>query len=341
MKLMSNASKESPSVSVVVLSYKRPAYLREALQSVYAQTHAPSEVIVVDNPSEESEEVARVVAEFASASLFRNERNEGYAGGMNRGIERASCEYIFLTEDDVTLDGDCLRRLLIHAEENPSTGLSAPLMYNKTSGTIRCAGGEFELGGVYKRRNYGEGEEDRGQYAQAFDVKCLDGAALLARADFLRALGGFREEFFMYGESTELCARASKAGKRLSVAPSARVFHFEPPEGANSSALFAYHRAKNLFAFYILHAEARHLPEFFLRYALLGLLRAALGRGGNFLSLLRAIAWTARRAPSLVKERRGKAPALKATKERATKERAKTTEEEATRTNEENARLLA
>ena len=51
----------SPTVSVVVLSYNRPAYLAEALASIRAQTFGPCEVTVVDNPSPASEEVARVV----------------------------------------------------------------------------------------------------------------------------------------------------------------------------------------------------------------------------------------------------------------------------------------
>ena len=294
-----------PTVSVVVLSYNRPAYLREALASVAAQTHAPHEVIVVDNRSAASEEIARVIAEFKGATLAPSAVNQGYAGGMNRGLERAAGEYVFLTEDDIVLERDCLKRLLVHAEADPSTGLVAPLIYNRTEGTIRCAGGEFELGGVYRRKTYGEGATDRGQYAGPFDVKCLDGAALLARTHFLQGLGGFREEFFMYVEAIELCARVARAGRRLTVVPSARVDHFEPPKDANTSPAFAFHRYKNLFAFYLLHAPARHLPEFFCRYALLGLLRAAAGRGGDAGALLRAIVWTARRVPSLVRERRG------------------------------------
>lgn len=301
---MRAADERGATVSVVVLSYNRPALLREALASVAAQTHAPHEVIVVDNPSGASGEVARVVAEFGRAALVRNATNEGYAGGMNRGVERAAGEYVFLTEDDIVLERDCLRRLLSYAEEDPSAGLTGPLIYNKTAGTIRCAGGEFELGGIYRRKNYGEGEEDRGQYAEPFEVKCLDGAALLARTHFLREAGGFREEFFMYGEAIELAARVGKAGRRLVVVPGAKVYHFEPPARANTSAPFEFHRYKNLFAFYLLHAPARRLPEFFCRYALVALARACVGRGGNFRALLGALTWTARRAPSLLRERR-------------------------------------
>lgn len=317
---MSEITERKPAVSVVVLSYDRPALLREALESVAAQSYAPSEVIVVDNASPSSAEVARVVAEFGGASLVRSASNEGYAGGMNRGIERAAGEYVFLTEDDIVLGRQCLRQLVEHAADDPSAGLVAPLIYNRGAGTIRCAGGEFELGGVYRRRTYGEGERDRGQYARPFDVSYVDGAAFLARASFLRGLGGFREEFFMYVEMVELCARALRAGRRLTVVPAARVEHFEPAPGANASPLFAFHRHKNLFALYLLHAPARHLPEFFCRYAVLGCLRAAAARGGPGAGpLVRALWWAAKRAPALLGERRRAAAGETAgTKEAAT-----------------------
>src|SRR5947209_6307903 len=105
-------SDSGPTVSVVVLSYERPALLREALRSLAAQSYAPREIIVVDNRSTVSDEVARVAAEFPSVRLIRNRENVGYAAGMNRGIAEAACEYVYLTEDDITLDRDCIRRLV-------------------------------------------------------------------------------------------------------------------------------------------------------------------------------------------------------------------------------------
>ncbi|MCA1593748.1 MAG: glycosyltransferase family 2 protein [Acidobacteria bacterium] len=297
---------ESPStVSVVLLSYNRPEFLREALASLLAQTYARLDITVVDNRSARSEEVARVVEEFPCVRLIRNDRNLGYAGGMNRGIGEATGRYTYLTEDDIVLDADCLRHLVEHADEHRATGLSSPLMYNKTARTIRCAGGELSLRGVYRRTTFGEGERDAGQFPQPFDVGYIDGACVFARTDFLKSLGGFREEFFMYVEAVEFCARALKSGRKLTVVPAAKIYHFEPPEAADDAGELDFHKYKNLFALYLLHAPARHLPEFFARYAALGLLRAVAGRGGDARALVRALRWTARRTPSLLRERRG------------------------------------
>jgi GT2 family glycosyltransferase len=288
-------------VSVVVLSHDRPELLGAALDSLRAQVYARLEIVVVDNPSPRSEEVARVVARHEGVRLIRNAANLGYTGGMNVGLAAASGVYTLLTEDDIVLDADCVRHLAEYAEADPETGLAGPVIYNKSEGTIRCAAGDFELGGVYRMKIHGEGERDRGQFPRPLRVTYIDGAVMFARTDFWRRLGGFREEFFMYGEAVELCAKAAKTGKRLTLVPRAKVYHFEPRPGANSSPEFAFHRYKNLFLLHILHARARHLPEFFCRYAALGLARAA--RGGHARPFLRALVWTARRTPSLLRER--------------------------------------
>ena len=301
-----------PTVSVVVLSYNRPALLREALRALAAQSYAPLEIILVDNRSPASDEVARVAAEFPRVRLIRNNENLGFTGGMNLGIAEATGEFIYLTEDDMTLDPDCLRHLVEYAEGHLDEGLLSPVLYNRAAGTIRCAGGEVSLGGVHRMKIHGEGQRDGGQFPEPFDVTYVDGAVIFARTRFLRKMGGFREEFFMYVDAVDLSLRVAKCGGRMTVVPRAKARHFEPPEGAPPAPGIAFHKYKNFFSLYLLHAPARHLPEFFCRYAALGLLRAVAGRGGDWRALLKALAWTARRAPSLVWERRRGFPASRA-----------------------------
>jgi GT2 family glycosyltransferase len=294
----------SPTVSVVILSYNRPACLEQSLASVLAQSYAKLDVVVVDNPSPASAEIERIVRRHARVRLLQNPTNVGFAGGMNRGVVAASGEYVCLTEDDILLDADSVRHLVEYAEAHASTGLLAPLIFNRTAGTVRCAGGRFELGGVYRKEIYGEGAPDAGLFPHPFDVTYVAGSSLFARADFLRGVGGFREEFFMYVEDVELCARVARAGRRITVVPAARVYHIEPAGETGLDPRLELQKLKNFFALYLLHAPRRVLPEFFLRYAALGTLRAALGQGGSPRARLSALWWAVRRARSLRREGR-------------------------------------
>jgi GT2 family glycosyltransferase len=293
-----------PTVSVIVLSYNRPALLREALAALDAQSYGRVEIILVDNRSPASSEVARIAAEFPAVRLISNDDNLGFTGGMNQGIASASGDYVYLTEDDMTLDRDCILRLIEYAEGRGEEILLSPVLYNRAAGTIRCAGGDVSLGGVFRMKIHGSDEADVGQFARPFDVTYVDGAVIFARTDYMRRLGGFRDDFFMYVDAVELSVRVKKSGGRMTVVPGAKAYHFEPPEGERVPATIQFHKHKNFFALYLLHAPARSLPEFFLRYAVLGAMRSALGRGGDTLPLLRALWWVSRRAPALLGERR-------------------------------------
>jgi GT2 family glycosyltransferase len=126
---------------------------------------------------------------------------------------------------------------------------------------------------------------------------------MFARRDFWKQFKGFREEYFMYVDAVELCTRVTKSRKRMTIVPRAKVHHFEPAVGPTPADL-EFHKLKNFFSLYLLHAPARCLPEFICRYACINGLRALLSRHGNsprvFFS---ALLWTARNTPSLLKER--------------------------------------
>ena len=107
----------------------------------------------------------------------------------------------------------------------------------------------------------------------------------------------------MYVDSIELSARVLKLGYEIAVVPRAVAYVSDAGrEGAGEAANF--HRVKNLFAFYLLHARARVLPEFFVRYGVVRPLRAAVKDPRSLRDAVRAWGWLAARAPALLKERR-------------------------------------
>ncbi len=88
------------SVSVVIPTHDRPAMLREAIESVLAQTRRPLEVIVVDNgPRAQG---AAVVEEFGRRVILIRSSDPGPSASRNAGIKRARGGYIaFLDDDDL------------------------------------------------------------------------------------------------------------------------------------------------------------------------------------------------------------------------------------------------
>ena len=90
------------SVSVVIPVHNGAKYLAEAIESAYAQTRSPDEVIVVDDGS--TDRTAELVREFANRPGFCAVRKVqgGEASARNAGVTRARGEYVaFLDHDDV------------------------------------------------------------------------------------------------------------------------------------------------------------------------------------------------------------------------------------------------
>jgi GT2 family glycosyltransferase len=130
----------------------------------------------------------------------------------------------------------------------------------------------------------------------------LPGAMIAARTNELRELGGFRRDFFMYGEDVELCARVLERGRAISIVPAARVHHHEPPDQPEPARL-SFHKQKNFAALYMLHAPLNVLPGFFVRYVLVDGCRRLFRDWGTLPTWIAAWTFSLVRAPMFFAER--------------------------------------
>jgi GT2 family glycosyltransferase len=296
-------------VTVVVLSYNRPELLQGALSSIARQTERGLDVLVVDNASPSSARVREVVSGFPEVRLIANATNTGFTGGMNQGIAAADGEYVYLTEDDIELGEGCIAALVDYLDAHPAVALAGPVMWNRAGRTIRCAGGTFTLGSVYRMRIHGVGDTELSE-TTPFQTMYLPGAMIAARTAVLRELGGFHPDFFMYGEDVELCARALERGHQIAIVPTAHVYHHEPSSQPESRTI-RYHKQKNLAALYLLHAPLRVLPAFFFRYVLVDGAKRLIRNSATMPIWLAAWAVSLARAPKLLAHRSRRPEAVK------------------------------
>jgi len=103
----------TPKVSIITVTYNREAYIREAIDSVLAQTFRDWEMIIVDDAStDNTEQIVKTYIDGESRiKYYRNEKNLGIAKTRNRGLKLASGQYIApLDSDDVWLDINKLQK---------------------------------------------------------------------------------------------------------------------------------------------------------------------------------------------------------------------------------------
>lgn len=87
------------SVAVIIPVYNGERFLREALDSVFAQTLPPNQVIVVDDGS--SDESAAIASSYPGVRLYR-QVNGGVSAARNRAVALANTKWVaFLDQDDI------------------------------------------------------------------------------------------------------------------------------------------------------------------------------------------------------------------------------------------------
>lgn len=110
---------EQPLVSVIIPVYNGARFLRAALESVFAQTYRPIEVIVVDDGSADD---SGVIAQSFPEVRYVRQQNEGVAAARNNGIQIARGEFLaFLDQDDLWTP-EKLKVQVDHLLNNPELG---------------------------------------------------------------------------------------------------------------------------------------------------------------------------------------------------------------------------
>ncbi len=86
-------------VSVIIPTHNRAPLLVRALESVYAQSLSPAQVVVVDDGS--TDNTRELVSAWFPNADYVYQQHHGVSGARNSGIRHARCEWLaFLDSDD-------------------------------------------------------------------------------------------------------------------------------------------------------------------------------------------------------------------------------------------------
>ncbi|MEW6169945.1 MAG: glycosyltransferase [Candidatus Omnitrophota bacterium] len=117
-------------ISVIIPTYNRENYLREAIDSVLEQTYQDFEIIIVDDGSSDNTKdlVASYILRYKQKIRYFYQKNKGQSAAINIGIRESNGEYIaFLDSDDIWLPQKIEKYLQLF-EENPEISLIAGRM---------------------------------------------------------------------------------------------------------------------------------------------------------------------------------------------------------------------
>lgn len=204
------------------------------------ESYSPScdrRLIVIDNASDNSDELMPLLSgEFTE--YIRNDRNLGYGGGHNIGLQRAKelgAVYHAVLNPDLSFAPETIDELAGYADEHPEVVYILPKVVNEKGEVqplCKLLPTPFDLifrrffpqKGVFLRRNERYTLAAFG-YDRIIDPPCLSGCFMFLRTSCLKEYDiEFDSRFFMYCEDFDLIRRLHRIGKTVYY-PFATVVH--------------------------------------------------------------------------------------------------------------------
>lgn len=224
-------------VSVIVLNWNDGTYVCDCIDHVLAQTYPSVEIIVVDNASTDgsADEIARL---YNQITLLRNQKNLGFAGGMNRGIEHTAGEFVLLLNTDAFLAPTYIEAVMRALAERPEVGAAGGKIYQLVGGqktTVIDSVGhllrkriahDFSLRGLEEKPDGCTTPE----VAYSRLIYGPDGSCPILRRSMLEGVrfpSGeyFDENYFIINEDMDLWMRAHLRGWQALYVPEAVAWH--------------------------------------------------------------------------------------------------------------------
>ena len=214
---------DTPTVSVVVVTYGNGDTVISALESLVANTHPCYELIVIDNASSDGTG-ALLEDRLVGATVVVNEENLGFASGSNQGAALASGRYLCFLNPDAFVEPGWLPPLLEAFERDELVGAVAPLFLHP-DGRVQEAGSAVDAeGGAL---SIGDGD-DPGSFEYRFrrTIDYGSAACLVVRADLFAEVDGFDPIYRpAYYEDADLCFKLHDRGFSTVFEPNSRVDH--------------------------------------------------------------------------------------------------------------------
>ena len=203
-------------VSIIIVNYNTADLIGACLESLGPPAAFSGEVFVVDNASTDgSADIVR--RRYPWVHLTVNTDNRGFAAANNQVLPLCQGRYLYYLNPDARLTGfgvleECIRFM----DNHPQVGLAGTKLLNP-DGSL-----QESISYRYPGQKYAESEMD----CLTGGIACVMGASMVARADLIRRIGGFDEDFVLYGEDQDLCLRIRRSGYEIGYVGNAVVVHY-------------------------------------------------------------------------------------------------------------------
>jgi GT2 family glycosyltransferase len=214
-------------ISVLIVNYNTAELVKKCIESLLDQQNVNFEIIVIDNNSHDSS--AEILQKLTPRITFiLNTDNKGFGRANNQAFKLCKGRYIFmLNPDAVCLTNQDLAHAVQFMNAHPECGLAGTRIVNGNQ--------QLEETSFY---HYPRQKQTSANFSGLpGKLATVLGASMIVRREVFEKVNGFDEEFFLYGEETDLCLRIRKAGYMIGYCEFVTVQHIgsasekgNPPE---------------------------------------------------------------------------------------------------------------
>lgn len=243
---MVDINKNAPLVYFLVLNYCSHEDTFECYESIKKADYVNSRILVMDNDSPDGGG-EYLLKKIRGEDFIQFEKNIGYAGGNNYGIEIAiknGADYIFIVNPDVRIQPMSIENYIKVFEGDVKIGALNPVQISSINGPID----ERFKNSVLRDVNEVFISENLGKNI-VLDTEILLGAALMLSREAVENVGGFDPLYFAYGEEIDLCRRLKNCQYKLSVTFNFPVIHSRNYTNKKLDKFREYLRLKGRFLF--------------------------------------------------------------------------------------------
>ncbi|HEX9252500.1 MAG TPA: glycosyltransferase, partial [Ignavibacteriaceae bacterium] len=234
-------------LSIIIVNYNVKEFLQNLVHSIEkASSNLTKEIIIVDNASDD-DSVDFIKEKFPQVKLIANQTNLGFGKANNIGLNQATGKYILLINPDTLVAEDTFEKMIKFFESNLSAGLAGCKILNP-DGTLQLAcrrsfpgpwtsftkviglSNLFPNSKIFARYNLTYLDENK-----SYEVDAISGSFMMMRKEVYQKVGGFDEQFFMYGEDLDLCYRIQKAGFKVFYVHYTQIIHYKGESTKRSS----------------------------------------------------------------------------------------------------------
>ncbi len=289
--------------AIIIVAWNCWEHLYRCLDALSAQSTRGFGVVIVDNGDAEDQQIERAT-DYPNVFYVKSPSNLGFAAGNNQGIELVyNVSWIILLNPDTIPAVDWFENMIQAAVRYPDYSVFGSKLLQADNRTVLDGEGDcYHVSGMAWRS--GMGLSAMSKPKDPWEVFSPCAAAALYKADALRDVGGFDEDFFCYMEDVDLGFRLRLAGYRCLTVPEAEVLHVGSATTGKRSPFYIYYGQRNLVWTYVKNMPGVLFWLFLPLHVLLNiaaLLRYALS--GQFLVVWRAKSDAVRMLPKVWQKR--------------------------------------